>query len=203
MATIADFGIPGIGSGGLLHPKHQDRWRVIFNKIGGDGVDSKNLSFQATKINRPNLTFDEVELHRYNTRAWVAGKHSWDECALTIEDDVTGSASKIIQAQLQRQKFLIGSDGPWLRTAPEGSAYKFAMNLEMLDGNEFVLERWYLEGCWLKNANYGELDYSTASQVTISMSIRFDHARQELYNYAGGQGVATGGGAGSAGGGLI
>lgn len=198
MSTIADFGIPGIGSGGLLQPKLQDRWRVIFNKIGGDGVDSKNLSFQAVKVSRPELTFEEVEIHRYNTRAWIAGKHTWNECSLTVEDDVTGSASKVIQAQQQRQKWLIGSDGPWLKVAPEGSAYKFSMNLEMMDGNEFVLERWYLEGCWIKVANYGELDYeSTNGKVTITLTIRYDHARQELYNYASGQGVATGGAAGS------
>lgn len=201
MALLSHFGIPGIGSGGLLHPKHQDRWRVIFNNIGGDGTDSKNLSFQAVKITRPELTFDEIEIHRYNSRAWVAGKHNWNECTVTVEDDVTGTASKIIQKQLQRQKWLIGVDGPWLAAAPEGSAYKFSTQLEMLDGNEYVLERWYLEGCFIRSANYGDLDYeSTNGKVTITLSLRYDHARQELYNYASGQGVATGGPAGSAGG---
>lgn len=200
MATISDFGVPGVGSGGLLHPKHQDRWRVIFNKIGGEGVDSKNLSFQAVKVNRPTLTFQEMELHRYNTRAWIAGKHEWNDCELTIEDDITGSASKIIQAQLQRQKWLIGVDGPWLSAAPEGSVYKFASQIEMLDGAETVLERWYLEGCWIKVANYGDLDYSANEKVTIALTMRYDHARQELYNYASGQGIATGGQAGSVGG---
>jgi hypothetical protein len=203
MSTISDFGIPGVGSGGLLHPKHQDRWRVIFNKIGGDGIDSKNLSFQAVKVSRPTLTFQEIELHRYNTRAWIAGKHEWNDCELTIEDDLTGTASKIIQSQLQRQKWLIGTDGAWLSVAPEGSLYKFSMQLEMMDGAEFVLERWYLEGSWIKVANYGELNYEENGKVTIALTVRYDHARQELYQYASGQGVATGGAAGSAGGGLL
>lgn len=194
MSTISDFGIPSVGSGGLLHPKHQDRWRVIFNKIGGDGVDSKNLSFQAVKVNRPTLTFEEIELHRYNSRAWVAGKHSWNECELIIEDDITGTASKVIQSQLQRQKWLIGSDGAWLRSAPEGSMYKFSMNLDMLDGAEAVLERWQLEGCWLKVANYGDLDYRENNKVEISLTVRYDNARQELFPYTS-QGIATGGGA--------
>jgi len=194
MSTISDFGIPQVGSGGLLHPKHQDRWRVIFNKIGGDGVDSKNLSFQAVKVNRPTLTFEEIELHRYNSRAWVAGKHSWNECEMTIEDDITGTASRVIQSQLQRQKWLIGSDGPWLRAAPEGSMYKFSMNLDMLDGAEAVLETWQLEGCWLKVANYGDLDYRENNKVEISLTVRYDNARQQLFPYTT-QGIATGGGA--------
>jgi hypothetical protein len=200
MSTISDFGIPGVGSGGLLQPKLQDRWRVIFNNIGGSGVDSKNLSFQAVKVSRPNLSFEEIELHRYNSRAWIAGKHTWAECEMTIEDDVTGSATKILQTQLQRQKWLIGADGPWLQSAPEGSAYKFSLQIEMLDGASFVLERWYLEGAWIKNSNFGELDYGANEKVTIALTIRFDNARQEIYQYPDGQGVATGGAAGSAGG---
>ena len=194
MSTISDFGIPQVGSGGLLHPKHQDRWRVIFNKIGSDGIDSKNLSFQAVKVNRPTLTFEEIELHRYNSRAWVAGKHSWNECEMTIEDDITGTASRVIQSQLQRQKWLIGSDGPYLRAAPEGSMYKFSMNLDMLDGAEAVLETWQLEGCWLKVANYGDLDYRENNKVEISLTVRYDNARQQLFPYTT-QGIATGGGA--------
>lgn len=185
MSKLTDYGIPEVGSG-LLHPKHQDRWRLTFNKIGSEGMDSKNLSFQAVKVNRPQLTFSEMELHRYNSRAWIAGKHEWNDCEVTIEDDITGTASKVVQAQINRQKWLTGSDGAWLKAAPDGASYKFASVIEMLDGGEEVLEKWYLEGCWIKVANYGDLDYSANEKVTIALTIRYDHARQELKTYANG-----------------
>lgn len=191
MSTINDFGIPGVGSG-ILHPKHKNRWRVTFANLGG-GADSQPLSTQAVTVSRPKVSFEEIELHRYNSRAWVAGKHSWEPMSLTIEDDVTGTASSVIQAQLQKQQWLIGAEGQWLAAAGEGSLYKFVTYLDMLDGNDQVIEKWTVEGCFIQNADYGDLDYAANEKVTISLSIRFDHARQIVGGYTQGPGVATGG----------
>ena len=191
MSTINDFGIPGVGSG-ILHPKHKNRWRVTFANMGG-GADSQPVSMQAVTVTRPKITFDEIELHRYNSRAWVAGKHNWEPMSLTLEDDVTGTASSVIQTQLQKQQWLIGAEGQWLAAAGEGSLYKFVTYLDMLDGNDQVIEKWTVEGCFIQNADYGDLDYSANDKVTITLAIRFDHARQILGGYNQGQGIATGG----------
>jgi hypothetical protein len=191
MATINDIGIPGVGSG-ILHPKQKNRWRVTFANMGG-GVDSQPLSMQAVTIMRPTLSFAEVPLHRYNSVDWVAGKHTWEPMTLTLEDDVTGTASRVLQDQIQSQQWLIGAEGQWLAARGEGSLYKFVTILEQLDGNDVTIEEWIMESCWLANINYGELDYSTGDQITIEISIRFGHARQVLGGYDQGQGVATGG----------
>lgn len=193
MATINDFGIPGVGTG-ILHPKMKHKFRVTFANMGG-GVDSQPLSMQAVTVSRPVLSFEEVELHRYNSRAWVAGKHNWEPINVTFEDDVSSTATSVIQAQVQQQQFLIGAEGQWLAAAGEGSLYKFVTYLDMLDGNEQVIERWTLEGCWLMNIDYTELDYSDGgAAVQITVQIRFDHARQDNLNgYDQGEGVATGG----------
>lgn len=191
MATINDIGIPGIGTG-ILQPKLKNLWRVTFANMGG-GVDSQPLSMQAVTVTRPNLTFEEVELHRYNSRAWVAGKHNWEVMQLTVEDDVTGSASRVIQEQIQQQQWLIGAEGPFLGKGEEGSLYKFVLNLEMLDGKEQVIEKWTCEGCWIQTADYTDLDYSANEAVMINLSVRFDHARQDIGGYSAGEGVATGG----------
>lgn len=191
MSTINDIGIPGVGTG-IYHPKQKNRWRVTFANMGG-GADSQPVSMQAVTVNRPTLNFEEVPLHRYNSVAYVAAKHSWEEMKLTLEDDVTGSASAVIQAQLQKQQWLIGAEGQWLAASGEGSLYKFVTYLDQLDGNDQVIEKWTVEGCWIKSVNYGELDYSSGEAIKLDISIRFDHARQSLGGYAQGQGVATGG----------
>ena len=185
------MGIPGVGTG-ILQPKLKNLWRVTFANLGG-GADSQPLSLQAINVTRPSLTFDEVQLDRYNSRAWIAGKHSWEPMTLTIEDDVTGSASKVIQEQLQSQQWLTGAEGPFLGKGTEGSLYKFVTNLEMMDGKEQVIEKWTVEGCWLQNVNYGDLDYADAAAVQLALSIRFDHARQDIGGYSAGEGVALGG----------
>ena len=191
MATINDMGIPGVGTG-ILQPKLKNLWRVTFANLGG-GADSQPLSLQAINVTRPSLTFDEVQLDRYNSRAWIAGKHSWEPMTLTIEDDVTGSASKVIQEQLQSQQWLTGAEGPFLGKGTEGSLYKFITNLEMMDGKEQVIEKWTIEGCWFTTVNYGDLDYADAAAVQLALTIRFDHARQDIGGYSAGEGVALGG----------
>ena len=191
MATIDDIGIPGVGSG-ILQPKLKNRWRVLFSNLGG-GIDSQPLSMQAVTIMRPTLTFTKVELHRYNSIGFVAGKHNFEPITLTVEDDVSGTASKTIQDQVQGQQYLIGAEGQWLAARGEGSLYKFVTTLDMLDGNETVIEEWIMEGCWFESVNFGELDYSSSDQQTIELTISYDHARQVLGGYDQGLGVATGG----------
>lgn len=191
MATINDIGIPGVGSG-ILHPKQKNRWRVTFANLGG-GTDSQPVSMQAITVSRPSLSFEEVQLDRYNSRAYIAAKHTWEELKITVQDDVTSSASAVIQAQLQKQQWLIGAEGQWLAAAGEGAKYKFVTYLAQLDGNDQVIETWTVEGCWIKTANYGELDYKDGEAVQIDLSLRFDHARQSLGGYTQGKGIATGG----------
>ena len=191
MSTISDFGIPGVGSG-ILHPKQKNRWRVTFANMGG-GADSQPVSMQATRVTRPKVKHEKVNLHRYNSVAYIAAKHSWDPLELTIEDDVTSKASTVVQAQLQKQQWLIGAEGQWLAAAGEGSLYKFVMYIDQLDGNDQVIEKWVVEGCWIENSDYGELAYETGDAVTITLTISFDHARQILGGYTQGSGVATGG----------
>lgn len=191
MATINDFGIPGVGTG-ILQPKIKNRWRVTFANLGG-GTDSQPLSFQAITITRPSLTFEEIQLDRYNSRAWIAAKHTWEPMTITFEDDITGGATQVIQDQIQSQQFLIGAEGQFLATAQEGSIYKFATNLELMDGNDTVLERWTMEGCWISGVDYQDLDMAASEVVTISLTVRYDHARQEVIGISNGTGVATGG----------
>jgi hypothetical protein len=191
MATINDIGIPGVGSG-ILHPKQKNRWRVTFANLGG-GADSQPISMQAITVSRPALSFEEVQLDRYNSRAYIAAKHTWEPMKLTVQDDVTSSASAVIQTQLQKQQWLIGAEGQWLAAAGEGSLYKFVTYLAQLDGNDQVIETWTIEGCWIKESNYGELDYKDGEPVQIDLTLRFDHARQTLGGYTQGKGIATGG----------
>jgi hypothetical protein len=191
VSTINDIGIPGVGSG-ILHPKHKNRWRVTFANMGG-GTDSQPVSMQAITFTRPKLTHEKITLHRYNSISYIAGKHSWEPFSLVLQDDVLGSASTVVQAQEQKQQWLIGAEGQWLAAAGEGSLYKFVSYLDMLDGNDQVIEKWTMEGCWIENVDYGELDYSSGEPVQITLSVSFDHARQNIGGYAQGQGIATGG----------
>lgn len=191
MATLTNAGIPGISSGASLQPRLKDRFRVRFANFGGGGVDSQPLSFQLVTVDKPKLSFTEVEVNRYNTRAWVASKHEWQPLNMTVEDDVTGTAAQVIQQQMQRQQWLIGAEGPFMAKAAEGSLYKFVTIIESLDGGERVTERWICEGCWIKTADYGDLSYNDGEKVEIKLEVRFDHAYQDIGGYDAGEGTVN------------
>ncbi len=194
MATLANFGIPGAGAG-ILHPRLKNKFRITFLNMGRlvPGTNSRNLTMQVTNITLPNLTFEEVVLHRYNSTAYVAGKHSWEPITVTVEDDITGLAAKVVTAQLETQQRIVGSDldGRWLNTAATGSDYKFGIKIDQLDGDEGVVQQWILEGAMITSADFGDRDYSASEAATITMSVRFDHARH--IESGAGYGTALGG----------
>ncbi len=177
MASIAQAGIYGVGTG-ILHPKHRNRWNIIFVGLGKNLGNPIDLSMQVKSVNLPALQFEEVRLDRYNSIAYVAGKHSFDPLNLSVEDDVTNKATLAIQSQIEAQQRLIGADGPWLNTEATASTYKFKALLNSLDGNETILETWVCQGCWISAANYGDLDYADGSQRVIQVTLRYDHAFQ-------------------------
>lgn len=196
MATINDIGIPFPGGSGLgiLHPKQKNRWMVQFVNIGTI-TSSRDLAAQCITVSRPKLTFQEHELHRYNSVSWIAGKHSYEPLQITFQDNYANGASAVVQSQTERQQKLLGADsGLYLATAPDGNTYKFATKLIMLDGGTNVLEEIHYEGCFVQAVDYGEMDYSTSEPVTISLTVRFDNATQ-IFVAGGSTGQALGGSA--------
>jgi hypothetical protein len=98
-----------------------------------------------------------------------------------------------VKAQLETQQRIIGVDldGRWLNTAATGSDYKFGAKIEQLDGNEGVVQTWILEGAMITGSDFGDRDYSASEAATITMQIRFDHARH--IESGAGYGTALGG----------
>lgn len=179
MSTLSQVGgIPEVNAGGFLQPKQQNKWRVTFNNFGATGQDSTPLSMQAKKIGRPDLKFKVVDMHRYNSVAKVLGKHEIGNLTITLDDDIGGTVGRAVQTQLQRQQFVIGADGPFLAAAQEGSMYKFKTIVDMLNGNDIVLETWTYEGCAIAEYKGSELDYGNSDIVTIDLTIAVDHMYQ-------------------------
>ena len=166
------------GNQGMLMPKLQYRFRVNFLNFGVDAVNGLQLTKQVIDCSRPNLTFTEITIPVYNSTLYLAGKHSWAPFTVNVRDDATGSVSKAVGQQLQKQLDFVEQ-----ASAATGQDYKFQVNLEILDGGNgasvpAVLETWELYGCFLQVANYNALNYATNEVVTIAMTIRFDNAVQ-------------------------
>ena len=69
-------------------------------------------------------------------------------------------------------------------SAASGLDYKFTTIIEILDGGNgayqpIVLEAFEVQGCWLKNVNYSQGDYTKGTDpMSIEMTICYDNAVQ-------------------------
>jgi len=164
-------------SQGLLMPKLQFRFRALFLNFGTGG-STQELTKQVMDIQRPQVQFEETVIDIYNSKLYLAGKHSWQETQINLRDDAQGNVSKLVGQQLQKQFDFVEQ-----ASAASGQDYKFQINYEILDGGNGtlvpnVLETWELYGCFIKSANYNNMDYKSNDPATIQLSIRFDNAIQ-------------------------
>jgi hypothetical protein len=162
---------------GLLMPKLKYRFRVFFDNLGVSKPTTE-LTKQVVSVTRPNLTFEEIALPVYNSTLKLAGRHSWADVTCSVRDDASGEVSRLVGEQLQKQMDFLE-----MASASAGIDYKFTTRIEILDGGNgafdpVVLETWELYGCYLKGANYGDLNYGSNEAVTVEMTIAYDNANQ-------------------------
>jgi len=162
---------------GLLMPKLKYRFRVMFENLG-QSTPRTELTKQVMDFTRPSVTFDEIPIEIYNSRLYLAGKHTWEMLTVNLRDDASGTVSKLVGEQLQKQLDFMEQ-----ASAASGIDYKFTTKCEILDGGNgtstpTVLETWEIYGCYLNQVNYNDLNYGTSEPVTVTMQIRFDNAVQ-------------------------
>jgi hypothetical protein len=165
------------GNQGLLMPKLQYRFRVNFLNFGTNNATNE-LTKQVIDVTRPSVSFGEITIPVYNSTMYLAGRHEWQPLTINVRDDASGSVSKLVGQQLQKQMDFVEQ-----ASAATGQDYKFQTNIEILDGGNgtnapIILETWECYGCFLQGANYNNLAYSSNEVVTIQMAIRFDNAVQ-------------------------
>ena len=163
---------------GLLMPKLKYRFRVTFLGLGVTQPTTE-LTKQVMDFQRPNVTFDNIDLPIYNSTIRLAGKHSWQDITCTLRDDAGGNVSRLVGEQLQKQLDFMEQS-----SAASGIDYKFTTVFEVLDGGNganapIALETWTIMGCYLQGVNYGDANYGTGTEpMTVAMTIRYDNAMQ-------------------------
>jgi len=183
VASLNRFTVPvatdqSASAQGLLMPKLQYRFRVLFENFGVSKPTTE-LTKQVIDISRPQVDFDDITLDVYNSKVRLAGRHTWQDVTVNLRDDAAGNVSKLVGEQLQRQFDFFEQ-----ASAASGMDYKFKTKFEMLDGGNGtsepgILETWELYGCFVQNVNYNQLAYNTSEPATISMTLRFDNALQK------------------------
>ena len=183
ISTLSKITVP-LASGdsasnqGLLMPKLQYRFRVSLENFG-ISTPTTELTKQVIDVTRPNVSFEQMTLDVYNSRVYLAGKHTWEPITLNLREDVNNNVQKLVGEQLQKQFDFFEQS-----SAASGQDYKFVTRIEILDGGNganvpTVLETFELYGCYCESANYNSLAYSYSTDpVSVTLSIRYDNAIQ-------------------------
>lgn len=179
MAVTTNFGIPAEdGAHATLMPKLQYRFRVSFEKMGS----TKEVTQNVISVGRPSITHEEVIVDSYNSKTYLAGKHTWEPITLVLRDDMNSNVVKAIGNQLRKQLDHQSQGGETPTTEHAGGQYKFNMTIETLDGTAEAnpFDTWTLEGCYLSNVQYGDLNYGTSDMVQVTATIRYDNAANQI-----------------------
>jgi hypothetical protein len=144
----------------------------------GVSTPTTELTKQVIDVTRPNVSFENITLDVYNSKVYLAGKHTWEPITLNLREDVNNNVQKLVGEQLQKQ-----FDFYEQSAAASGSDYKFVTRIEVLDGGNGanaanILETFELYGCYVDSANYNTLAYNTNDPISVTLSIRYDNAIQ-------------------------
>ena len=182
ISTLSKITVP-LASGdsasnqGLLMPKLQYRFRVTLENFGVSTATTE-LTKQVVDVTRPTVAFEPIEIPVYNSKAYLAGKHTWSPITLNLREDVNNNVQKLVGEQLQKQFDFFEQS-----SAASGQDYKFTTRIEILDGGNGantpnVLETFELYGCFVTNANYNELAYANNEPMRVTLEIQYDNAIQ-------------------------
>ena len=190
VASLSKFTVPlannqSSASQGLLMPKLKYRFRATFVNFGVTSPTTE-LTKQVVDIKRPNVNFNPITIDVYHSKVYLQGKPEWQETTVNLRDDATGSVSRLVGEQIQKQFDFLEQ-----ASAASGINYKFQLVYDILDGGNgasipTILEQWELDGCFLSQVDYGEMDYKSSDPVQIACTIKFDNAIQTI-----GGGVGT------------
>jgi hypothetical protein len=182
ISSLSKFTVPlpsgqSATSQGLLMPKLKYRFRVSLENFGVSKPTTE-LTKQVMNITRPGVSFDNIELHVYNSKINYAGRYSWSDVTLVVRDDVSNEVSKLVGEQLQKQFDFFEQS-----SAASGIDYKFVTRIEILDGGNGanepkVLETFELYGCYIQNSVYSNTDYSSSDPIDITLTFKYDNAVQ-------------------------
>lgn len=146
-------------------PKRKNRWILEI-----DGVPS----YMMKTAKRPGWTTDEHVIDYLNFKTYFAGKQTFDDLSMTLYDPIAPSGTQALQEWMKlTYEAMTGRAG-------YASMYKKGLTLKMLDPMGAVVEKWRIEGAWIKQFNPGDLDYTGADPLEIQITIRYDRAVQEF-----------------------
>ena len=166
------------GQGGaLVDPKRSFRWLITFGSS-----DNFIQSWYAKSAQKPKYELSKTEHQFLNHTFYYPGRVTWSELTVTLVDPAGANDSSLalVEALQASGYYLPINQQNASQTITKAGAVQAAGNqifLEQLGRNDAdVVEKWTLVNPWIKNVDFGDLDYSNEEMVQIQLTLVYDYA---------------------------
>ena len=148
-----------------FEPKLQNRFLMNI-----DGIDA----YLIKKIDRPQISFQEIVLDHINTKRKIKGKANWENISCELYDPVTPSGAQAVMEWVRlSHESVTGRDG-------YSDFYKKNIQIQTLGPVGDIVEEWILKGAYCQQATFGDMDWTADAPVNISLTLVMDYA---ILNY--------------------
>ena len=121
-------------------------------------------------VARPQITFEEIALDHINVKRYVKGKGDGQALNITLYDPIVPSGAQAVMEWVRLHKESVtGRDG-------YSDFYKKDVTFNVLGPVGDKVEEWTLKGAFIKDANFGEMNWETNEPADITLSLRYDYA---------------------------
>ena len=126
-------------------------------------------AFTIKTAQRPQITFDEVQLEHMNVTRYVKGKGRWQTLQITLYDPIVPSASaSVIEWIRLHHESATGRDG-------YQDFYKKNITFQVLGPVGDIINEWVIQGAFITNADFGQYDWSSDEVVEVSITVAMDY----------------------------
>ena len=143
-----------------FEPKLQNRFLMLI-----DGIPS----YLIKKIDRPNISFNEITLDHINVKRKIKGKATWGNITCDLYDPVTPSgAQAVMEWARQGYESVTGRAG-------YSDFYKKDLTLNILGPVGDIVGEWIVKGAILTNGDFGQYDWTSDEAVEIGITVAMDY----------------------------
>ena len=161
-------------------PKRKFRWILTISSPHGNIP-----AWVIKKVTKPTYTVSEVKHSYINHSFYYPGRVEYNEVEFTLVDPVNPDAANNILKMIDMSGYkLPDTEAHAAQTITKASAVAAfgGLTLEQISGESedgegvTSIETWELKNCWIKEVNFGDLDYESDDIVEITVKVRYDWA---------------------------
>jgi hypothetical protein len=159
-----------------VEPKRKFRWIL---SVGEGQIPAWIIK----KVTKPTFTISEVKHSFINHSFYYPGRVEYNEIEFTLVDPVEPDAAQGLINLIEASGYTLPDSEALAKQTITKAEAVAALNhcyIQQIDADGATMEEWYLENCWVKEVNFGDLDYESDDINEITVKVRYDFAQKNV-----------------------